>query len=275
MSEGDLEFAIRLTDTMDWKMVEGDFKFPMNIEPEGCFVLFSDSERAGIITSMSYGKLGWLGNLIVDKRHRGKGAGSLLAKKVIEYLTGKGVQTIGLYAYMDKIPFYTRLGFRYDREFITLAGKNSCRNANAEADVREARRAEIPKIIELDSRCFGASRRKVLKPMLLGPGNLCFVYVKGNELKGYSVASVYDDSAEVGPLGCRRDQEDASAHLLKALLTRLRNMEVSLCTPKGETTVLNAAMECGLAEGFHVARMFYGPAIATDCVYTVESLERG
>jgi len=275
MSAEDLEFAVSLTDTMEWSMTEDDFKFSMKIEPEGCFVLFSGAERVGIITSVSYGKLGWLGDLIVDKYHRGRGAGSLLAKKVIEYLKGRGVQTIGLYAYMDKIPFYTRLGFKNDREFVTLSGKNSCRVASASEGVRGAAKTEIPKIIELDSRCFGSSRTKVLKSILQGAESLCLVIARDDGLNGYAIASVYDDTAEVGPFGCHRSHAVSSVHLLKALLARLGNVHVSMCAPKDESAILHAASGCGLAEGFHVARMFHGPAILSGCVYAAESLERG
>jgi predicted N-acetyltransferase YhbS len=275
MSTEDFEFTVRLTDTMNWNMTEEDFKFSMNIEPEGCFVLFSGSERVGIITSASYGKLGWLGNLIVDEHCRGKGAGSLLAKKVIEYLTGKGVQTIGLYAYMDKIPFYTRLGFKNDREYITLSGRNSCNDANTSASVREARKTEISKVIELDAHCFGSSRAKVLRSILQSSDSLCFLVAENDEPMGYAIASVYGDTAEVGPFGCLRTRKDSSAHLLRTLLARLGSVEVSMCTPEDEAIVLRAASRCGLTRGFHLARMFHGPAISSECAYAAESLERG
>ena len=93
-------------------MAPEDFQFMTQLEPEGCFVLFDDSKPIGIATCISYGKVGWFGNLIVKEEYRSKGAGSLLVKHAINYLHGKGVETIGLYAYPNLIKFYGNLGFR-------------------------------------------------------------------------------------------------------------------------------------------------------------------
>ena len=120
MHHEDFAFATNLANTMDWNMAVEDFQFMTSLEPGGCFVLFDDSKRIGIATSNSYGKVGWFGNLIVKEEYRGKGAGSQLVKHAINYLHGKGVETIGLYAYPNLIGFYSNLGFRYDEDFSVL-----------------------------------------------------------------------------------------------------------------------------------------------------------
>ena len=96
MTLKDFSFAVRLTDTMDWNQAEEDFEFMLQLEPQGCFVLFDDAKPIGIVTTVSFGKIGWLGNLIVTEAYRGKGAGTLLAQHAIEYLTSKNSLTVGL-----------------------------------------------------------------------------------------------------------------------------------------------------------------------------------
>ena len=273
MSTEDFAFAVRLTDTMDWNLVEEDFEFMTELEPDGCFVVLDDSERMGLATTISFGKVGWLGNVIVSENYRGRGVGSLLVRYSLECLTNKYVEAVGLYAYVDKVPFYRRLGFEYDSGFVVLNGKGS--SSPVGAHPREAGKDDIREIINLDRLCFGASRRKLLEPLLLDSGNLCYVSIKDGRVLGFVVAKVYEGVAEVGPLVCRRGCSDIAIDLLKTTLNRLEGLEVSMCIPEKESAIINTLMRSGFSEAFHVARMFYGNPIVNDCIYVAESLERG
>ncbi|NWG11382.1 GNAT family N-acetyltransferase [Candidatus Bathyarchaeota archaeon] len=273
MSAEDLEFAVQITDTMDWGMINEDFELIMQLEPEGCFTLSSDSERIGIATTISFGKVGWFGNLIVNETHRGKGAGSLLVKHAIQYLTSKNVKTIGLYAYTEKIPFYQRLGFKYDSDFIIMKGKGF--SSSIQAGLREAKEEEIKTIIKFDQSCFGASRKKILEPILSDSNNLCYVSFEEGQLAGYVAAKVYEGIADLGPLVCKPRRGRVALALLKIILNRLDGFEISLCIPKKESEILDFLSKSGFSEGFRVARMFYGPDIIKYCMYIAESLERG
>lgn len=273
MSVEDLEFAVQITDTMNWGMVKEDFEFMMQLEPEGCFTLFSDSERVGIATTISFDKVGWFGNLIVDRTHRRKGAGSLLVTHSVKYLTGKNVETVGLYAYMDKIPFYERLGFKYDSDFIVLKGKGF--SSPSAVLLREAKEEDVKAILNFDKLCFGAYRRKLLELTLLGPNSLCYLSFEDGELVGYVAAKIYGKIAYLGPLVCKLRHSDISIKLLKTIFSRLDGFEISMCLPEKEIEISDSLQKCGFRESFKVARMFYGPRIGKDCIYISESLERG
>ena len=186
MSAEDFEFAVRLTDTMKWDLGEEDFEFMTRLEPNGCLVLLCNSERVGIATAISYGQVGWLGNVIVSENHRGKGGGSLLVEHAIDYLTRRGVETIGLYSYLDRIPFYAKHNFQYDSKFIVLKGRGF--SASTQADVREADEEDVQQIIDLDRLCFGGSRSKLLEPILLDPSNSCYASTAGDRILGFAVA---------------------------------------------------------------------------------------
>jgi ribosomal protein S18 acetylase RimI-like enzyme len=245
----------------------------MKLEPEGCFVLFDDSERIGIATTVSFGTVGWFGNLIVGADERKRGGGSLLVRHALKYLTAKNVKTVGLYAYIDKIPFYTKLGFRHDSDFAVLKGKSL--PSSASANVREAGKQDLQKIFSFDQTCFGASRKKLLEPILLDPDNFCYVSFENSQLLGFAVTKVYNGWAELGPLMCKPHRSDAAVNLLNSTLSRLRGREVSMSIPERESSVINVMIKSGFSESFRVARMFFGPAVTKDCIYVAESLERG
>jgi len=273
MSTEDFEFAVSLTDTMNWGSVEEDFEFMMRLEPDGCLVLLHNSERAGIATAISYGQVGWLGNVIVSENHRGKGGGSLLVKHAIEYLTSNGVETVGLYSYLDKTPFYAKYNFQFDSTFIVLEGRGF--HASTKARIRKADEANTQQIISLDQLCFGGSRSKLLKSILLDSSNSCYTCTENDRIIGFAVAKIFEDVSEIGPLVCREGYENFALDLLKTTLTELKGREVSLCIPEKESAILASLTRHGFKESFRLARMFHGTPILCSHVYVAESLERG
>jgi ribosomal protein S18 acetylase RimI-like enzyme len=272
MTARDFDFAVRLTDTMNWQLTEEDFKFMLRLEPEGCFVLLDDSRRVGVLTTISFDRIGWIGNVIVDEEYRKKGAGSMLVKHAMDYLASR-VETVGLYAYMNTISFYSRLGFTYDSDFVILQGKAS--SSPKKTTLRKANEEDVSAIIECDELCFGASRKKLLEPIMINGNNLCYVSFEDGEMLGYAMAKVYEGAAELGPLVCREDCGNVAIDLLKTILTNLNNFDFLACVPAKESLILDFLKNSGLVEKFRVARMFSQPIALKKCVYMAESAERG
>jgi len=269
----DYTFAVNLTDTMGWNLVEEDFELMTELEPAGCFIVADGSERIGLATTISFGRVGWLGNVIVSESRRGEGIGSQLIKHAIDYLRDINVERVGIYSYLERIPFYTRLGFKYDSEFIILRGKRT--QVYPETHLKSVENRDIDKIIQLDHNCFGASRIKLLEPLLSNPDNHCFVYVEDESFLGYLLTKVYGSMAEIGPLVCPEDRSDIAMDLLMASFNKLGGLKVSMCVPEKEPTVLSTLKEFGFVEDFRVAKMSLGGFIPCNCIYVAESLERG
>ncbi len=273
MSPDDYAFAMQLTDEMSWGMTEQDFEFITTLEPEGCLVLLSDSEKIGISTAISYGKIGWFGNLIVEKPYRNKGAGSLLVNRSIQYLGRRKVETIGLYSYLNTVPFYEKVGFKQHSSFSVLKGKAVSRPADT--NVREVTAKDEQGIIDYDTLCFGGNRGKLLRPLLTSPQNISYMSVKNGRIMGYLVAKVYDDTAELGPLMCQQESSETAINLLNTVLGSLDGCEVSICVSNVKGDVVNALKRLSFREDFPVTRMFWGPPANSTCIYAAESLERG
>jgi GNAT superfamily N-acetyltransferase len=273
MSNKDFNFAVRLTDTKGWGFVEDDFQFMMKLEPEGCFTLFENSEKIGIITSISYGRIGWFGNLIVEEKHRRKGAASQLVKHVVNYLTEKGAETVGLYSYMDAVPFYEKLSFKYDSKFTVLEGKAF--KSHAECNIKKAKKEDLQTIINYDCSCLNASRRKLLEAIFHNANNLCYFSTEHKQVRGYIMAKVYNGLAEIGPLICNRECNDIAINLIRTVLNEIEGFDVTFCIPEKESTIKNFLNKSGISKRFNVARMFLKPTSIKDCIYIAESLERG
>jgi ribosomal protein S18 acetylase RimI-like enzyme len=275
MRAGDFLFAVQLANTMGWNMVVEDFEFALKLEPDGCFVLFSGSERVGIATCVSFGRVGWFGNLVVKETYRRRGAGALLVRHAIDYLKSTGAETVGLYAYPHLIEFYEQFGFKPDVGYFVLQGKVISPLTEENVQVRKAKKQAATAIINFDSQCFGACRRKLLEPILHDPDNLCYIAVDAHEIAGYCAATVYAEMAGLGPLMCRRNRGGVAVALLQTVLSKLKNHNVFICAPAEETTLLEVLLKAGLQEKFRVTIMFLGNAVAKGCTFMPESLERG
>lgn len=274
MREEDFDFAVAITDSEGWFLKREDFEFSLELEPEGCFVLFRDSEKIGLVTNVSYGnKIAWLGNLIVDKNRRGEGGGRELVEASLSFMHGKGVETVALYAYQDVVSFYLKLGFEVDTEFSVMKGKVAS-SLNKDG-VKRAEVSDLQGIVEFDEGCFGASRRKLLEPVIEDSDNVCHVCFEGDELLGYVVAKPYDGLAELGPLVLLRDRGDMVNSLVKAVANDLEEAEMFVVVPSKELSVILELIDMGFREDFKVKRMFHGPAKLDSCICFAESLERG
>jgi GNAT superfamily N-acetyltransferase len=273
MQPKDFSFAVELANTMDWQMAPEDFKFNSYLEPEGCLVLFEDSKPLGIATCISYGKVGWFGNLIVKEEARQRGAGSFLVKHAINYLQGKGVETIGLYAYPNLQTFYGNLGFKADMEvavFHTLS-----LNSSAQEILPKIGKSQFQTIIKFDKECFGGDRTKLLESIILEKSNLAYYLPKDNKIVGYVASTVYETMAWIGPLICKEGSNDAAVKLLKAVLGKLSGKAAFVALPKRENALIHTLTTAGFTMDFSVVRMYFGASAARNCIYLAESLERG
>jgi predicted N-acetyltransferase YhbS len=243
------------------------------LEPQGCFVVYDGAKRVGIATCISYGKVGWFGNLIVKEEYRSRGAGSLLVKHAIDYLHGRSVETIGLYAYPQLARFYGNLGFRQNEDFSVL--RIQALDFSVTETLPSVGAQDVEAVVEFDRRCFGGDRRRLLESIIREEGNLSYFVSAGGGVVGYVAATVYEKSAWVGPLICQEGNLDAAVSLLRAAFGKLRGKTVYAVLPKKESALANVLFRIGFREDFFVSRMFLGRAVAKNCIYMAESLERG
>jgi predicted N-acetyltransferase YhbS len=269
----DFEFATQLANTMNWNMAPEDFQFAVSLEPEGCFVAFDGFERVGIVTCVSFGKVGWFGNLVVNDKSRKQGVGSLLVKHTVNYLQGKGAQSIGLYAYPNLLGFYSKLGFKADEEFYVL--QSEAVNSMSAQKLPKVGKHQLTKMVAFDAEYFGGDRKKLLESIILEKGNLSYCKVKHDEVVGYVTATIYERMAWLGPLICKAGDGEDAVSLIKMVLSKLTGKNVYAVISKKEAALANVFYTSGFIVDFPVSRMFLGEFAAKNCIYLPESLERG
>ncbi|MCL4430207.1 MAG: hypothetical protein M1167_05595, partial [Chloroflexi bacterium] len=191
----------------------------------------------------------------------------------VDYLRGKGVETIGLYAYPGLKNFYGKLGFKADEDFAVLHAQTL--PSSTTEKLPKIGKHNIKAIAEFDEECFGGNRLRLLKSIILEKGNLSYCVSDGDGVVGYVAATVYESMAWVGPLICRQGNSSTAVLLVRATLAKLAGKSVYAVLPKQPSPLKDEFLRFGFKEEFFVSRMFLGKARARNCIYLAESLERG
>lgn len=273
MTTADVTFAVRLTDTMNWDLTRRDFRFMMTLEPDGCFVALQRDTKVGVTTTAHFGRVGWIGNVIVDPRYRSKGIGVKLVKHATDYLTKKSATSIGLYAYTDTVAFYEKLDFKANSSFVRLVGQGVSMDFDRKR-VRRMTNNDLEHTISLDTSCIGWNRERLLRIIFKDSNDLCYVARDQDRLLGFTMADWYRQ--EIGPCVSCPESAEVAVHLLKAVLSKLNKREVRIGVSENRAEIIKALKEMNFIEEFKVVRMYSGGLLEdTGCLLSMESLERG
>jgi GNAT superfamily N-acetyltransferase len=164
MMSCDIQFAIRLTDQEQWGVTRADFKRLMNLNPRGCFIAFDGNLRLGLTTTTVYGKVAWIGNVIVDKDHRGERIGQGLVKHALLFLQRLNLKQIALYCFKEHKRFYEGLGFVEDKPFLRL--KRPARAKRFRSQVEFEHPPSLGRLLAADTKAFGADRSRLIRAVL-------------------------------------------------------------------------------------------------------------
>ena len=113
MTDTDVDYAAAVVAMDGWLgETRSVFEGFLEKDPCGCFIADHDERPVGMCIATTYRACGFIGELVVEKKLRGRGFGKQLFEKSIEYLESSGARSIYLDADLDAVPFYEKNGFR-------------------------------------------------------------------------------------------------------------------------------------------------------------------
>jgi ribosomal protein S18 acetylase RimI-like enzyme len=196
MSEQDIDFALSLTAAEGWLSTRQDFEDLLEFDPEAHFIAEIDNDPIGMVGTVPYNDFGYVGNLIVLEKHRGKKLGTALMDFALNNLEDRGVKTQLLDGVPDAVSLYERFGFRKVCRSLRLEGMVEPRESE---QVRHLTEVDLEQIYKFDSKHFGAPRHTFLRSLLNHFPRLCWVLENNSEIQGYIMGSERKDSIRIGP----------------------------------------------------------------------------
>ncbi len=255
MRQNDLTFALFLTNYEKWSDIAFDFETLISYPKQAAFILEADGKRVGMIGTVSYEHMGFIGSFIVHPNYRGQGYGTALFDHGIDHLKKMGTELILLDAVEEAQSFYENKGFKTlftsHRFRGTLRGKNSdyC---------RVMKKADFKDVVSVDSECFGEDRSHFLKSLLTNhPFHARILESSEGNIIGFAFASERSEFFRIGPMNIL-SRTNLARDLVLSIPLPNHEIEVRIGVPGYNEEALSMYRDLGIPESICSIRMGLG-----------------
>jgi len=263
LTKDDANFVLGLTRREDWKeYISLDIVRYLECEPNGCFMAEDRGKPIGHVFSISYGKAGWIGLLIVHPDHRGRGVGTMLMITAINYLKGIGIETVRLEAVPEAVRLYQRLGFVEEFDSLRFCKELKRERVHAQSLRKEAfivQKKDLEKLASFDSKYFGINRLKVLQHLHRDYPQNCLAAREGRRIIGYIVGRKTLKGHWLGPWVCNPTRPDMAKRLFLSCVEALdRKGELRVGVTAVNSSGIRLLADLGFRQISKSVRMIWG-----------------
>ena len=269
MKPTDLGFFMKLMDMVGWGMTPSDYDRILRFSPEGCFIASQDESDLGMVVTVNYGDIAWIGNLVVLPETRGRGIGAKLMQYSIDYLVSTGTKAIRLDGVQLAIPLYHRLGFKDEYLSLRFLGKAK---KHAETNCRPMTQDDLDAVNMLDQSVFKAPRIEILEYVYRKYPELCFTSWDGDELIGYIMAKDAKDQVKIGPWIAKQGYSAEAENLLYSVMNKRVGEALWVGVPEGNKAGVSILERNGFTRLPSSLRMCYGDSSVVEDVKSIYGL---
>jgi ribosomal protein S18 acetylase RimI-like enzyme len=267
LEHNDLAFVHKMTMTENWNDRIEDIRRMFDCDPNGSFMAELAGQAVGHVFTIKYGKLGWVGLLIVRKEYRRKGIGRLLTEKAKDHLLSERTKTVKLEAVPTISDLYRKLGFVDEYDSLRFVGTAKKVSSVKSRSVTLMNRRTMADLARFDAAFFGEDRTKVLSRLYEGFPQLCFVSRTGSEINGYIMCRIAESGYKLGPWVCDPGNIEVARDLLMACLCRLEpKSKVYVGVPAVNLSAVEILQEIGFQQYSKSIRMWFGERLQNERV---------
>lgn len=273
----DLPQALGLSSSAGWNQTAADWLRLLELAPESCFGIESDSSLVATATLLPYGqRLAWLGMVLTRRDYQHRGLARQLLAHTLAVASTLGIETVKLDATDQGQPLYEKLGFVAERDIERWI-------SNGGYDVAAQPGASVPleSLANLDYEAFGADRTQLLALLAAAGASAPLLTAEG-----YALWTPGQIANHIGP--CVARTPDVAHDLIAGCLAQAATQPALQNAPQAPRQWMwdlfpDNAPALGLARRFgfqpvrRLTRMRLGPPIAErpGLVYAAAGFELG
>lgn len=263
MTIDDVSLGMRLKEQAGWNQIEADWRRFLALEPDGCFVAELDGEPVATTTTCVFESIAWIAMVLVDKPARHQGIATRLVDHAVQYLEGRGVQTVRLDATPLGRPVYERLGFVAEYELVRLQGTGPAVVPDSSVDLDIPNDFSAP--AKLDQEISGTDRSRLLEAMFRERPDATRVAVDGSRTIGYAMLRAGSRATQIGPSAALTP--DAGCALLDWAFRQCDGQSVFVDIPIDNQPAIDWANRNGLETQRPFTRMYRGRPVQNRVVH--------
>lgn len=269
----DVDLAVQLSSRESWDLSADDLRALLKLDPRGCLIAEVEGQPVGLVTTVAYGKLGWIGLLVIEEASRGRGYGRALLDAAVGRLLDRGVRTVGVDATPQAMPLYSSARFRPTFDIVHLRRAALPAPAPAADSLVPVEPKDLHALTMFDWAYFGGRRRRVLADLLQrSPVGYLAQDVTGTG--GYLLARPRPQQWVIGPWVCVR----AAESLLTQGLTAIGPQFVALAVPEVNRHAMDLVRKYHFEPCSRRVRMYYGDEEGVgqpQHIYAIASVNKG
>lgn len=220
----DLPAIASLRESVGWAAHDWALRAVLDPIDARCVVVEDrEGSLAGVGSGITYGALGWVGNMVVAEGWRRRGLGAAILADVVDFLLDRGCTRLELFATPSGRPLYARHGFALTDPSVLVRVRRdpftAMSAATQEIDIREA--ADPAEVSAYDAPRFGGDRGRLIGMMAADRHRPLLVGCRDGRIAGYLWLRA--DGPRIGPF--LADDTAVAAALLGAAFGRLPGVD--------------------------------------------------
>lgn len=260
----DVKAIVRFVEEAGWAYTRTEVQRLIAVQPGGMLLKRSlgfRHELLGCVYASAWGKLGFIGLMLVKENHRGQGMGRELMAGGMAHIRSHGLTSVGLDSVGNAVSFYSSMGFKADWISLRFGLETAKFDMPAPPpDVRRGGDMDLSRAIELDKRMSGLDREGLLRRLHADRDSNLMVVPTEKAVLAFGVLRRSKGCLRLGPLVSEESEEGALAAraVLTAAIQETYPRMMTLNVPEYNTAMVELLVSMGAVTYAPCTRMYLG-----------------